>query len=386
LSIIIRGKPSRFGITSHLDTNLLCNKIGLNPGNLAFTYANALILGFPKQCDWLDPVETGESVGVYVVANELGQHFYPTDFCHFLENTPSEWGMIVIGLGAQGPLNRLSSNPDEVQIHEGHLDWLRLMIEKSPSSRPNIALRGEYTRQLLEKHSLADAAIVTGCPSFMLSPLKDLGQQIARRFEIIGDRPLIHGALGNPWCSSHQSFEQGLLRIVTSTGGVAHVQMINAHIALSRGDDLPEKTLEELRGQMVPHLMVDDVRDWGRRHLQAWWDAPAWMEYLRRADFLFGSRIHGVMMALQAGVPAMCAVHDSRTQELCEAMDVPNVSLYDEPWANGNFNWGNIRAAFERQFDPSTFDRLRHKRAAQFRDLFISHGVEVSPHLHNLAN
>jgi hypothetical protein len=385
MSLIIRGEPSRFGLTAHLETSSLCNAVGRNPGNLAFSYATSLILQFPLHCNHTAPIQNGESIAVYTLANYLGSHYDPTTFSQFLDKAPKEWKMMAVGLGAQGPLDRLSFDLDDALIHKGHLDWLRLMMERSPTGGANVALRGEFTYQILEKYGLANGAVVTGCPSFMLSPLKDLGQRIFNKFTAIDKRPLIHGALGNPWNPVHRSFEQALLQLIVSTDGVAHVQMLEDHIALARGDTLSEATMRTLHKQLAPHLMIDDLRDFGRRYLRVWWDVPSWMEDLLRADFLFGSRIHGVMLALQAGTPAMCAIWDSRTHELCKTMGVPHVSIYDEPWASGNFNWNDIRTEFERQFDPSSFDRLRHQRAIQFRDLFINNGVKISPHLHNLA-
>ena len=58
---------------------------------------------------------------------------------------------------------------------------------------------------------------------------------------------------------------------------------------------------------------------------RVFFDVAEWMAHCREYDFVIGTRIHGTMVALQAGTPALCIVHDSRTLELCETMCVPHV-------------------------------------------------------------
>lgn len=66
-------------------------------------------------------------------------------------------------------------------------------------------------------------------------------------------------------------------------------------------------------------------------------------------------------------------------------MNIPHVSLYDEPWISGNFAIEHIKEAFAQQFDPVVFDSLRKNRAQQFIDLFTANHVNYSEHLANLA-
>jgi Polysaccharide pyruvyl transferase len=53
------------------------------------------------------------------------------------------------------------------------------------------------------------------------------------------------------------------------------------------------------------------------------------MGFLQRFDFVVGTRFHGAMLALQAGVPAAVIAHDSRTYEMCTTMGVPVRSAED---------------------------------------------------------
>ena len=70
---------------------------------------------------------------------------------------------------------------------------------------------------------------------------------------------------------------------------------------------------------------LDDFARWSRAYGNVFFNVSNWIEHCRRFDFVVGTRIHGTAIALQAGVPALCIVHDSRTLELCQTMKVPYV-------------------------------------------------------------
>lgn len=386
MTVMFRCDPPRIGLTAHLDTHAASSMVGLNPGNLAFGYTTAMLLGFPRNTHFLAPVDKQEKIGVYACANLLGSHYDPSHFLDFINTTPDNWKMLLIGLGAQGPLDRLTDNPNDIHLSDTQIAWLNAVCSRSVEKIPNMAVRGNFTHGVLSKYGYGDKAIVTGCPSLMLSPDKNLGKKIQAKFNAIGSKPLLDGALGNPWDSKHATFEQHLLRLVIATGGVTHVQMDKRHMSLARFDQLNQEDLAELRYQLSPETNLSDIRDFGRRYLRVWWDAPSWMEHLRRVDFVFGSRIHGVTLALQSGTPAMCAVWDSRTLELCQAMGIPHVSLYDQPWINGKFSFDNIKEEFAKQFNGEIFDEHRKHRANQFLDIFTQNSVSIADHLRHIAS
>ncbi|ACE83117.1 polysaccharide pyruvyl transferase family protein [Cellvibrio japonicus] len=386
MTIMFRCDPPRIGLTAHLDTHAAASMVGLNPGNLAFGYATALLLGFPRNTHFLAPVDAQETIGVYACANLLGSHYDPSHFLNFVNTSPSSWKMLLIGLGAQGPLDRLTDNPNDLSLSDIQISWLNAVCSRSTNSAPNIAVRGGFSHGVLNKYGYGDRAVTTGCPSLLLSPDKNLGKKIVAKFNTIGSNPLLDGTLGNPWDLKHAPFEQHLLRLVIATGGVSHVQMDKRHMSLARFDQLSQEDLAELRFQLSPETSISGMRDFGRRHLRVWWDVPSWMEYLRRADFVFGSRIHGITLALQSGTPAMCAVWDSRTLELCRAMGIPHVSLYDQPWITGRFSFDDLREEFAKQFDGEGFDQNRKLRANQFLEIFTRNGVPVTDHLRNIAS
>ncbi len=55
-------------------------------------------------------------------------------------------------------------------------------------------------------------------------------------------------------------------------------------------------------------------------------NAPTWIEYMKKADFSFGSRLHGNIASMLAGTPSILIVKDARTRELSDYHDMTRVA------------------------------------------------------------
>ena len=82
---------------------------------------------------------------------------------------------------------------------------------------------------------------------------------------------------------------------------------------------------------------------------------------MRRFDFVVGSRIHGTLIGLQAGVPSLCIVHDSRTLELCQTMKVPHVLAAS---LGSSMTKAQLLSRFK--FDADEFDCNRRALARKY--------------------
>lgn len=54
-----------------------------------------------------------------------------------------------------------------------------------------------------------------------------------------------------------------------------------------------------------------------------------WLTRLSRYDFVYGSRFHGNMAAIQVGVSALNMPFDTRTREMCEYLNLPMLPLLE---------------------------------------------------------
>ena len=77
-------------------------------------------------------------------------------------------------------------------------------------------------------------------------------------------------------------------------------------------------------------------------------DIPPWLAFMKTRTFSLGTRIHGNIAALLAGVPAVVIVHDARTQEIVRYHEIPHVSadaITEESSAADLFASADVAAA-----------------------------------------
>jgi hypothetical protein len=264
----------------------------------------------------------------------------------------------------------------EKHLTRNHKEFIKALADRAPSNAPNIAVRGYYTYEVLTQMGFGNKAVPLGCPSFTLSPWKDLGKKIYERYELTKNKPVIHFSLGAPWNKNQNKFELKGINLAINSGGKVHVQSTELYVKFARGEELKQNEIMQLSHQLkVPGEKLQDL---SKHFFRVWFDVPPWLEYLyQNADFMIGTRIHGCIAAIQAGVPTLCVTPDMRVKELCEILKIPHVSLYDEPWRSGSYTWEDIKREFEKQFDPAEFDKNREKIINGFLEFLRKNKIEL---------
>lgn len=373
-------RPFLFGANPTRDscfqaTKALYREMG-NQGNVAFVYAIDGHLG-PKLpvVGWAAPgpsINAGGDVGVIPAANQLGRH---ADFSGLAKRFEEvDIPLVMIGLGAQSDIR--FTVPD---IPPGTIDWLHRIVERASGATPNLAVRGDFTHGVLHRHGLADHAAVVGCPSLFINPSATLGRDIVARV-----RPPKRVAVvaGHQRWRHLAAIERSLGALVTQTNGSYIGQDPLELVMLTRGEArrMTGRDLLACRDYVCPNMPMDDFIRWSRRHGQTFFDAAAWMEHYRRFDFVVGTRIHGVMLALQAGVPALCLAHDSRTLELCQTMQVPHVLAQDH---RDGLSLKQLLPLFD--FDGAAFDANRRRLCARYVAFLEGNGLRAADWVRQLA-
>jgi hypothetical protein len=363
--------------SAHLTTKAVYDLVGHNVGNLAFHYAVGKILEGPQDSlPWhTDPQQLNamRRIGVMPCANQLGPH---ADYGRLAERF-SGIGipLVAIGLGAQG-----GSDYGLPEVPAGTLNWVREIAGRSPLGNPNIGVRGAYTLKVLEANGLGDRATVTGCPSLFLNPDPALGRKIEQRASRTIGRVAI--AAGHQKWAQLGAIELSLTRLLDRLGGSYIVQSPIEMVALARGeaDTLPEADLLECRDYARPDLSVEEFKTWSRAYARVFFNISEWMEHLRSVDFVVGTRIHGVMLGLQAGVPGLCIAHDSRTREMCETMGVPFVMARE---IIKGASLDELRGRFV--FDGAAFDQHRSVLAGRLDGFLQSNDIASSAWLRRVS-
>lgn len=354
--------------SAFIDSATAYQRVGHNTGNLAFHFAIANQLGLTKRIDWSASPEQIDAMGETMVipcANQVGEHQTMGGMGEKLSKVSAK--IVAIGLGAQSSLGMAMPN-----VPEGTKRWLQVMAEHAPSSAPNISVRGHFTQRVMEDLGLGDKSVVLGCPTLFLNPAADLGKQIESRASQGNKRICV--VSGHYQWSHLSKLEASLAQIATESGGSYVMQSPLEMVALGRGDlaSLDEEFLASCRDYCRPGLTIEEFSAWSLRHAISFFNVPAWMEHMRRFDLVIGARIHGVMLALQAGIPAICIAHDSRTLELCETMKVPFLQ------ANEISNGIEKKLLDEciKGFDWGDFDHNRWKLSSNYTEFLSSNLLE----------
>jgi hypothetical protein len=370
--------PSRRYEDSFLNpSEALFRASGDNLGNFAFVEAlwrhlspHATIL------PWHVPVaEAREKYDIFVfaAANQLGAHNDLGGFAAHLEKIGLP--IVVVGLGAQA-----ANMAAAVDLPAGTERWARVLAAHAPTQRPNIGVRGEFTRRVLEKLGLGDHAAITGCPSNFLNDQPDFYSALKRRFDKRRiDRLAV--AAGSRHFGATRDIERRLARLVEATGGVYVAQADLDMVRLARGESERSEPAERqaIREFIAPDRSASDFEVWRQRHAACFTDATSWMEAMRGFDFAVGARFHGVMLAVQAGVPGGVIAHDSRTLELCQTTGVP-VRLAQEIPAD--LGLADLHALFD--LDIAAYAATRERMRRVYVELLRGAGIEPSPRLTTL--
>lgn len=372
-----------YGLTIPLDTYYeksteeLFEKTGANTGNLAFHYALKIqINNLHKSIDWGYSIpkefDNGYSTAIIPCANQLGEHTNLENLANIIKKQNCYF--VAIGLGAQS--DSFDTIPD---IAKGTLNWVRSIIEHTQKGVANISLRGRYSQKVLEKYNLADNTVITGCPSLFLNSNKNLGKSIEKnicnpkRVAVVGGHP--------KWLSLNK-IETSLIKIVTETKGAYIAQSPLEMIKITRGElnKIKQSLIQEYKNYLAPEMAYSDFFDWMKFHGNTFFDTVAWIEYYKHFDFVIGARLHGIMLALQASVPALCIVHDSRTLEMCQTMKIPYVLAKD-------IEYGIKREDLLRlfKFDSYDFDKNRIILCKRYIDFLNSNKIECSSFLLNIV-
>ena len=158
----------------------LLRRTGGNTGNSAFVRGLHNSIGGPAELfRWDAPAENIRErcqVIVLACANQLGPHSDLGDFANHLEKI--DLPIVAFGLGAQS-----QSFDDEIALTKGTRRWVDVLAAHSPTSKPNIGVRGEFSYQQMEKLGLEANASVTGCPSYFINSDASLHEKLEERYK-----------------------------------------------------------------------------------------------------------------------------------------------------------------------------------------------------------
>lgn len=314
------------------DYKHLVSCVSGNTGNLVFNFAVENLIQFTQSdIRWSTPAKeiNKENTPLLIpMANNIGPH---TNVNH---SGPKLNGVkvhkTIMGLGAQFPVTLDDPKEAAAQVPNGTSEWLTTVVDTSKVQ--NISVRGEFTKNVLTELGFGKYVVALGCPSHFINNNPDLGKLLAERCSQL-NMELHNGVAitaGNPGIKNLNKLERFLIGLVDEFGGKYIVQHPESLIRLSQRweSSVPEADLQHINQSFFPDKSEEAMYSWFSKNSSTYVSVPQWMLDISKFSVCVGTRIHGVQVAIQSGVPAVCLYMDSRTKELCNTMHIPAISAH----------------------------------------------------------
>jgi hypothetical protein len=274
-----------------------------NIGNLVWTYGIFKALHTPQQSlTLIDPIKPEFSV------EEINERFDHIVFSFANLIDPNklhriEWLTAHISR-LKIPLTVCSVGVQSRKIGDyGFLEPIknqtRNLFSKCLDHGVCIGTRGDFTSDCLSHLGFANHVKTIGCPSFFIN--------------------------GTDFCVKKQIHEMPSFKVVFNDTDDTRKDLFsiatshfkeNFHYVTQGFPLLSEKD------PIVLKLIAD-------KKLHLFGDYHSWSAFLATFDLSISSRIHGTVMALLAGIPAVIVTVDARTQEMASFLGIPQVLLHD---------------------------------------------------------
>jgi len=361
---------ANFGAISDpmLGADALMHESGHNIGNFAFWNATRLlfdanIVRFPFNTRADRPGAIADADFIVVPAanflNATAELGWLADLIVAL-NKPC----LVVGLGAQA-----DSEDRPPELREGTVRFLR----EAAARTPFLGVRGEFSARLCEHYGVQNVRVL-GCPSIFTNGNRQTGAQIAARWIEDLDRPAISASSIK---MQARDAERLLFAALGQYPGASYivqrpVELIKVaqRLPLTESD---EAYIEKCREFLAPALSTPQFRQVVRQSVFAPPSVDAWRFFLRSHSHSVGTRIHGALMALSAGLPTVCMTHDTRTRELCSVLQVPALAAKEAK------QFRSLPEIFDHvPFDGAAFEDNRTQLAAGYGDLLRGLGLPPS--------
>lgn len=263
--------------------------------------------------------------------------------------------MILMSLGVQFQFG------EKVELLPDDVESLKCLHDMCESSQ----VRGHISAELLNSYGIKNTRTLA-CPALLhdLKPQLKIEQpsyeNVAFTLTDMGARPKVHGwqfkimeklfRRANNFSLVAQGGEVVLQEHVMARDGLAFSQRDDflIHTGGDEPDENPRKSIsDQLDGPTLMKSKVsyadlpalEKTTRWYYREcpdelvdniIERAFFSPYLHEYLRHAkglSLIAGTRLHGNLMALAQGVPALFATHDMRLKEMAEFMEVPHISF-----------------------------------------------------------
>ncbi|MBR3553244.1 MAG: polysaccharide pyruvyl transferase family protein [Clostridia bacterium] len=211
----------------------------------------------------------------------------------------------VIGVGIQRQLSNQRFSK-YYKYNDEARDFCKAVLEKSPM----IGVRGEITGEFLKDLGFMPERdyTVIGCPSMFTwgDTLPEVKKTILTKDSVVA----FNSKIEFETLEKYQPFLEFEKKSMAQFPNMIYVQQ--------QIDDIRMSYIDGLK----PELQDSKIYDLNKA--VTFTNIPGWIDYFKKnVDFSFGSRIHGNVAAVLAGVPSLIVPFDQRVWELAKYHNIP---------------------------------------------------------------
>lgn len=222
---------------------------------------------------------------------------------------------IVVGMGMQNPLPRTTES-----LHPNLIELLDVCNRKARV----FWVRGLETEGWLKSVGFGRAKAL-GCPSMYVYPQNTLGL-------LAPDPTKVTSAVTAGYIQGRVPRSSAIIWLFKDFDAhyVMQEEMAVWHMQglLDSNQDIYNDATGEVNRESLNSLL-EAIHDEKMPFTSYRWfqDPNMWRVFASRFDFYLGDRLHGGIVALQAGVPAIMMADDTRVMEIADFFGIPRVSV-----------------------------------------------------------
>lgn len=297
---------------------------------------------------------------VIAAANWLQPKSDFSGLCKNIEAT--DLPVVITGLGAQSMDEKV---PD---LQPSTLRLLKVLSERSKT----LSVRGDFTAEVLDHYGIKNVD-VTGCPSL----LWHVTRPAAIRHRRSGDLPLavsMNGTIPGQTVPKHANPRMVFARFLMQ-------EALRLDIEFVTQTELPLQRFAKREAEEADFAYLDYIFDntdrtqyggWIDRRLKLFGIVGEWIANCAQHDLNFGTRLHGTIAGVLAGVPGLLITHDARTREMSRTAAIPHVAS-DDLLARGELDLEALMAIAEDGVEK--FNRHQVDYYAGFKAFFDKNEV-----------
>lgn len=288
--------------------------INTNTGNYMFT--ETVYRNIDADVEWVgfsfDPDQVNDNYDAVVIpaANWFNSSSDFTNLLARLERV--KLPITCMGMGAQAD----STSARSIAVSPSAKRLAEFLSHKNYA----ISVRGEFTQAILADHGVHNT-VVTGCPSLYMDVAQHETSNPSGGIVLQGTRYVM-----SPNLLRSESIDNKIFRAAGRHGHDIVYQSERLELSYmdsSRKDDWEHDVEKSGLPQLYGLDTAADMRNYLDKHGRAFTDLDTWAAYLQTKAGVIGTRLHGTILALNSGVPAVLIPHDSRTQELADFACLP---------------------------------------------------------------